>query len=127
VKEEPGENAHLRFGSMRFHKTVGNSQSSFSLRADRLIAEREVDGGAKVHFLSVIGRDAQIAAAGAILSGTPFIFYGRSWSSSYERQHGQRCPVLSAFYSAFEQEEAPPSFGGGVGGVWPNCHLGIER
>jgi len=71
------KNAHLRFGSMRFHRTVGNSQNSFSLRADRLIAEREVDGGAKVHFLSVIGGDAQIAAAGAILSENhPFSIEG---------------------------------------------------
>lgn len=62
------ENAHLRFGTMGFHKTVGNTESRFSLRMDRFIGERVAHDVAKGHFVSVIGGDAQIAAASAIVS-----------------------------------------------------------
>ncbi len=62
------ENAHLRFGTMGFHKSVGNSVSRFSLRMDRFIGERATGDIAKAHFVSVVGGDAQIAAASAIVS-----------------------------------------------------------
>ena len=61
-------NAHLRFGRMSFHKTVGNALSSFSLRVDRFIGERVSADVAKAHFVSVVGGDAQVAAASAIVS-----------------------------------------------------------
>lgn len=62
------KNAHLRFGTMEFHKPVGNSVSRFSLRMDRFIGERVADDIAKAHFVSVVGGDAQIAATSAIVS-----------------------------------------------------------
>ena len=62
------KNAHLRFGRMSFHKPVGNALSSFSLRMDRFIGERGSADVAKAHFLSVVGGDAQVAAASAIVS-----------------------------------------------------------
>jgi hypothetical protein len=62
------KNAHLRFGTMSFHKPVGNSMSHFSLRMDRFIGERVPNDDAKAHLLSVVGGDAQIAAASAIIS-----------------------------------------------------------
>ena len=62
------KNAHLRLGTMTFHKSVGNSVSRFSLRMDRFIGERVANGVSRAHFLSVFGGDAQIAAASAIIS-----------------------------------------------------------
>ncbi len=62
------KNGHLRFGKMSFHKTVGNALSSFSLRIDRFTGERVSADVAKAHFLSVVGGDAQVAAASAIVS-----------------------------------------------------------
>jgi hypothetical protein len=62
------KNAHLRFGTMGFHRSVGNSVSRFSLQMDRFIGERSSDGIAKAHFVSVVGGDAQIAATSAIVS-----------------------------------------------------------
>jgi hypothetical protein len=62
------KNAHLRFGTMGFHRSVGNSVSRFSLHMDRFIGERSGDGIAKAHFVSVMGGDAQIAATSAIVS-----------------------------------------------------------
>jgi hypothetical protein len=62
------KNAHLRFGTMGFHRTVGNTTSRFSLQMDRLIAERNRDGIGRAHFVSVVGGDAEIAAASAIVS-----------------------------------------------------------
>jgi hypothetical protein len=62
------KNAHLRFGTMDFHRSVGNSVSRFSLRMDRFIGERVADDIAKAHFVSVVGGDAQIAAVSAIAS-----------------------------------------------------------
>ena len=62
------KNAHLRFGTMSFHKPVGNALSRFSLRMDRFVGERSANEVAQAHFISVIGGDAQIAAASAIIS-----------------------------------------------------------
>src|SRR5260370_23255664 len=62
------KNAHLRFGTMEFHRSIGNSVSRFSLRMDRFVGERVADDIAKAHFVSVVGGDAQIAAASAIAS-----------------------------------------------------------
>lgn len=62
------KNAHLRFGTMGFNKPVGDSVSRFSLSMDRFIGERSADSVAKAHFISVVGGDAQIAAASAIVS-----------------------------------------------------------
>lgn len=62
------KNAHLRFGTMGFNKSVGDSVSRFSLSMDRFIGERTADGVAKAHFISAVGGDAQIAAASAIVS-----------------------------------------------------------
>jgi hypothetical protein len=62
------KNAHLRLGTMGFHRSVGNSVSRFSLHMDRFIGERVADGISRGHFVSVVGGDAQIAAASAIVS-----------------------------------------------------------
>jgi hypothetical protein len=62
------KNAHLRFGTMGFHRSVGNSVSRFSLHMDRFIGERVADGISRGHFVSALGGDAQIAAASAIVS-----------------------------------------------------------
>jgi hypothetical protein len=62
------KNAHLRFGTMSFHKLVANSMSHFSIRMDRFMGERVPNDNAKAHLLSVLGGDAQIAAAAAIIS-----------------------------------------------------------
>jgi hypothetical protein len=62
------KNAHLRFGTMSFHKPVNNSISHFSLQMDRFIGERVPNADGRAHLLSVIGGDAQIAAAGAVIS-----------------------------------------------------------
>jgi hypothetical protein len=62
------KNAHLRFGTMGFHRSVGNAVSRFSLHMDRFIGERAADGISRAHFLSVVGGDTQIAAASAIVS-----------------------------------------------------------
>jgi hypothetical protein len=62
------KNAHLRFGTMRFHKAAGNSMSRFSIHMDRFIGERTDGAVAKAHFISLVGGDAQIAAASAIVS-----------------------------------------------------------
>ena len=62
------DNAHLRFGIMEFHKAVGNTESRFSLRMDRFIGERVAHDVGKAHLISVVGGDAQIAAASAIVS-----------------------------------------------------------
>src|SRR5260370_12444418 len=62
------KNAHLRFGTMEFHRSIGNSVSRFSVRMDRFIGERVADDIAKAHFVCVVGGDAQIAAASAIAS-----------------------------------------------------------
>ncbi len=53
---------------MAFHRSVGNSISRFSLRMDRFIGERVAGDIARAHFVSVVGGDAQIAAASAIVS-----------------------------------------------------------
>lgn len=60
------KNAHLRFGKMTFLKPVGQAISNFSLTMDRFVGERNET--TQAHFLSVIGGDAQIAAANAIIS-----------------------------------------------------------
>ncbi len=62
------KNAHLRFGTMRFLKPVGKSMSHFSLHMDRFIGERVPNDDSRAHLLSVVGGDAQIAAASAIIS-----------------------------------------------------------
>lgn len=62
------KNAHLRFGTMRFHKLVGKSTSHFSLHMDRFIGERVPKEDSKAHLLSVFGGDAQVAAAAAMIS-----------------------------------------------------------
>ena len=62
------KNAHLRFGRISFHRSVGNSVSHFSLQLDRFIGERVSNEVSKAHFVSVVGGDAQIAAACAIFS-----------------------------------------------------------
>jgi len=62
------KNAHLRFGKIAFHKSVGNSVSRFSLHLDRFIGERVSNDVSKAHFVSVVGGDAQVAAASAIVS-----------------------------------------------------------
>ena len=62
------KNAHLRIGTMTFSKTVGKSQTNFSLHMDRFIGERVSHNGPRAHFFSVFGGDAQIAAAHAIIS-----------------------------------------------------------
>src|ERR1700694_1984804 len=66
--EDTMKNAHLRFGTMGFNKSVGDSVSRFSVSMDRFIGERSADAVAKAHFISVVGGDAQIAAASAIVS-----------------------------------------------------------
>lgn len=62
------KNAHLRLGTMGFHRTVGNTVTRFSLRMDRFIGERTDAEIAQAHFVSVFGGDAQIAAVSAIVA-----------------------------------------------------------
>jgi hypothetical protein len=62
------KNAHLRFGKITFSRSVGKSYTSFSLSMDRFIGERLPKQQAQGHLLSVIGGDAQVAAAHAIVS-----------------------------------------------------------
>jgi hypothetical protein len=62
------KNAHLRFGSLGFHKSVGNTVTRFNLHMDRFIGERSADGISRAHLVSVFGGDTQIAAASAIVS-----------------------------------------------------------
>lgn len=62
------KNAHLRFGTMLFHKSAGKLTNSFRLHMDRFIGERVTGEECRAHFLSVIGGDAQIAAARAIIA-----------------------------------------------------------
>ncbi len=62
------KNAHLRFGKMTFNKAVGKAISSFSVHMDRFIGERVSNDRPRAHFLSLVGGDAQIAAASAIIS-----------------------------------------------------------
>jgi hypothetical protein len=53
---------------MSFSKAVGKSFSNFSMHMDRFIGERVSGQSYQAHLLSVVGGDAQIAAASAIIS-----------------------------------------------------------
>jgi hypothetical protein len=65
-------NAHLRFGWLSFVKVTEKKTTSVRVRLDRLIAEpasNRTQAG-KVHLLSVIAGDTQMAAISAALSET---------------------------------------------------------
>ena len=72
-------NAHLRFGWLRYVKSTEKSATSIKLRLDRFIGELLPDPPrqAKAHLISVIGGDTQIAAVSAAISlGDRFLVEG---------------------------------------------------
>jgi hypothetical protein len=65
-------NAHLRFGWLSFVKVTETKTTSVKVRLDRLIAEpasNRTQAG-KIHLLSVVAGDTQMAAISAALSET---------------------------------------------------------
>jgi hypothetical protein len=63
------KNAHLRFGTLRFHKVTRETALDVRLSLDRLIAERSEDGGCgRAHLVSVFGGDQDVAAVTAAIA-----------------------------------------------------------
>jgi hypothetical protein len=64
------KNAHLRMGTLQFHKVTRDTTIDVRLWLDRLIAEHEdgAQGLAKAHLISVFGGDQEIAAIGAAIA-----------------------------------------------------------
>ena len=64
------KNAHLRMGTLQFHKVTRDTTIDVRLWMDRLIAELEDGAGrrAKAHLISVFGGDQEIAAISAAIS-----------------------------------------------------------
>lgn len=64
------KNAHLRMGTLQFHKVTRDTTIDVRLWMDRLIAEHEdsAHGRAKAHLISVFGGDQEIAAISAAIS-----------------------------------------------------------
>ena len=64
------KNAHLRMGTLQFHKVTRDTTIDVRLWMDRLIAEREdgAHGRAKAHLISVFGGDQEIAAINAAVA-----------------------------------------------------------
>lgn len=64
------KNAHLRFGWLTYFKRTEKTTTTFRLRMDRFIGEVEPapPRQARVHFISVLGGDTQIAAVNAAIS-----------------------------------------------------------
>ena len=65
------KNAHLRMGTLQFHKTTRDTVIDVRVRMDRLIAERDgpVRGRVQAHLVSVFGGDQEIAAVAEYISG----------------------------------------------------------
>ena len=64
------KNAHLRMGTLQFHKVTRDTTIDVRLGMDRLIAEHEdgARGHAKAHLISVFGGDQEIAAISAAVA-----------------------------------------------------------
>ena len=64
------KNAHLRMGTLQFHKVTRDTTIDVRLWMDRLIAEHEdsAHGRAKAHLISVFGGDQEIAAISAAIT-----------------------------------------------------------
>ena len=64
------KNAHLRMGTLQFHKVTRDTTIDVRLWMDRLIAEHEdgARGHAKAHLISVFGGDQEIAAISAAIA-----------------------------------------------------------
>lgn len=59
-------NAHLRLGTLQFHKVTRDTTVDVRVRIDRLILECGADGGTgRVHLISAFGGDQDIAAIAA--------------------------------------------------------------
>jgi hypothetical protein len=72
-------NAHLRFGWLKYVKSTEKTTTSIKLRLNRFIGELLPDPPcqAKAHLISVIGGDTQIAAVSAAISlGDRFLVEG---------------------------------------------------
>jgi hypothetical protein len=67
---ETMKNAHLRMGTLQFHKVTRDTTIDVRLWMDRLIAEHEdsAHGRAKAHLISVFGGDQEIAAISAAIT-----------------------------------------------------------
>ena len=64
------KNAHLRFGTLRFHKVTREASLDVRVSLDRLIVERngEAGGRGKAHLVSVFGGDQDVAAMTAAIA-----------------------------------------------------------
>jgi hypothetical protein len=62
-------NAHLRFGSLAYHRRTEKTTTHFELHLDRFVGEVLPDPPrqAKAHFLSVLGSETQISALSAAI------------------------------------------------------------
>ena len=67
------QNAHLRFGTLRYTRHTHDTTIDVRVRMDRLILEARQDGCAVAHLISVAGSDADIGGIwAAILDGRTF-------------------------------------------------------
>lgn len=62
------KNAHLRFGHLVYTKVFKKTTTRFKVPLDRFIGESESNSQLKVHLISVIGGDTQIAALSAAVT-----------------------------------------------------------
>ena len=66
-------NAHLRFGTLRYTRRTHDTTIDVRVRMDRLILEEGQNGCALAHLISVVGSDADIGGIwAAILDGRAF-------------------------------------------------------
>lgn len=71
-------NAHLRFGTLQFHRVTRDTTVDVRVRMDRLILECGADGSmGRAHLISVFGGDQDVSAiAAAITEQATFIVNG---------------------------------------------------
>jgi hypothetical protein len=60
-------NAHLRFGVLRYTRGAHDTTIDVRVHMDRLILEQRQDGCAQVHLVSLVGNDADIGGAWAVI------------------------------------------------------------
>ena len=62
------KNAHERFGTLEYTKRMKDTTTHIRLRLDRFIGEIDGERNSKIHVISVLGGDSDVAAIGAAIN-----------------------------------------------------------